>query len=191
MKLGIRKKLKMLKALINLLRFRLRIIFLGFDYANQLIKCVDKTSLTQILQRYGAKIGEDCDIETGLIFHNCKDYSNLIIGNNCHIGKNCFFDLRGKVKIEDNVVVSMQTTFITHQDLNKSDLRSIFPASKNNICIANNTYIGANATILQGVTISQYTIIAAGAVVNRNVEAYTIFGGVPAKFIKSLEHINQ
>jgi acetyltransferase-like isoleucine patch superfamily enzyme len=152
---------------------------------------VDKTSITKILQQYGAKIGEDCDIETGLTFHNCKDYSNLIIGNNCHIGKNCCFDLRGKVKIEDNVVVSMQTTFITHQDMNKSDLRSIFPPSNHNIYVGCNTYIGANATILQGVTISHYTIIAAGAVVNKNVEPYTMVGGVPAKIIKSLEHLNQ
>ena len=49
-----------------------------------------------------------------------------------------------------------------------------------------NVWVGSNATILQGVTIGDNAIIAAGAVVTKNVAANTIVGGVPAKFIKSI-----
>jgi len=48
-------------------------------------------------------------------------------------------------------------------------------------------WIGANATICQGVEIGDGAVIAAGAVVNKNVEKNTVVGGVPAKFIKNIE----
>lgn len=50
-----------------------------------------------------------------------------------------------------------------------------------------NVWIGAHATVLQGVTIGDNAIIAAGAVVTKDVPANAIVGGVPAKFIKSIE----
>lgn len=191
MKTGLRlqRKYRLLYAYFNLFRFWLRKKIIGFDVANQLIQSVDKISLKVILNRYGATIGRYCDIDTGLIFHNCKDYSNLRIGNNCHIGKDCFFDLRGKVTLEDNVVVSMQTTFITHQDMNKSGLSSVYPATSDDIVVEENVYIGTNAVILQGVTINKYAFVAAGAVVTKNVDQYALVGGVPAKVIKDLKMV--
>mgnify|MGYP000493205454 FL=1 len=53
--------------------------------------------------------------------------------------------------------------------------------------IGNDVWIGSNATILPGVTIGDGAIVAAGAVVNKDVEAMTVVGGVPAKFIKQVE----
>ena len=52
--------------------------------------------------------------------------------------------------------------------------------------LGRNVWVGSNATILQGVTIGDNAIIAAGAVVTKNVAANTVVGGVPAKFIKSI-----
>ncbi len=184
--LGLFRKLRVVYANINLFRFWWRMTFLGFDVANQFIQRVDKVSLKLVLCKNGATIGQNCDIETGLVFHNCKNYKNLIIGNNCHIGKNCFFDLRGKVIIGDNVVVSMHCTFITHQDMNKSPLRQLYPATFSNIIIKNNSYLGVNSTILQGVTVGRSCIVAAGAVVKSDVKELSLVGGVPAKFIKKL-----
>lgn len=184
--LGLSVKLRFLLAKYCVLRFWLYKKFLGFDVANHFITTVDKISLKLILQKNGAQIGHNCDIETGLTFHNCQDYSNLIIGNNCHIGMSCFFDLRGKVIIEDNVVVSMKVTFITHQDLSKSDLSILFPATSCNINVKHNCYIGAGALILKGINIGESSIVAAGAVLVNNVEPYSIVGGVPARKISSI-----
>lgn len=77
--LGLYHKYRMLHAYINLVRFGLKKNLLGFDVANLFLQRVDKYSLLLIIRKYGAKIGESCKIETGLIFHNCKDYSNHII----------------------------------------------------------------------------------------------------------------
>ena len=61
------------------------------------------------------------------------------------------------------------------------DRKTTYPAP---IVLGKNVWIGSNATILQGVTIGDNAIVAAGAVVTKDVEANTIVGGVPAKFIR-------
>lgn len=170
----------------NIIVFYLRRKIFGFDNANLMLNRIDKNSLKEILIRNGAEIGDNSDIETGITFHNCTDYKNLIIGSNCHIGKNCFFDLRGKIIIEDNVVISMKSTFITHLDLNKSELCRYYPAKTGNLIIKKNAYVGANSTILMSVTLNEGSFIAAGSVVTKDVDAYTVVGGVPAKIIKKL-----
>ncbi len=186
MGLGFWKRIRIINTYFNLLKFQLYKSILGFDVANQFIQQVDKISLQLILKKNGAKIGKNCDIETGLIFHNCNDYSNLIIGNNCHIGKNCFFDLRNKIEIRDNVVISMQTTFITHIDMSKSELSRKYSQDSKEIVINSNVYVGARATILMGANIGENSFIAAGSLVNKNVEPYSMVGGVPAKLIKKI-----
>ncbi len=180
------RKYRTVYAYINLFRFWMRNLFIGFDVANQFTQRVDKISLQLILKQNGASIGKNCDIETGLVFHNCKDYSNLTIGNNCHIGKYCFFDLRDKIVINNNVVISMQCTFITHVDMSKSPLSKTFPAKQEKVIIEDNCYIGANATILMGIKLEEGSFVAAKSLVNININRKTMFGGVPVKFIKEI-----
>lgn len=184
--LGVYRKYRLLYAYYNLFRFWVRKVLIGFDVANLFIQRVDKVSIKLILKRNGAQIGEGCDIETGLIFHNCKDYSNLIIGNNCHIGKNCFFDLRDQVIIGNNIVISMQCTFITHIDMTKSILTIKFKAEKNKIVIKDNSYIGTNCTILKGVVLYKNSFVAAKSLVIKDVLRNTMQGGIPAKFLKDI-----
>jgi acetyltransferase-like isoleucine patch superfamily enzyme len=185
--LGIYRRYRVLFSYYNLFRFTLRKIFIGFDVANQFIQRVDKQSLQLILKKNGATIGYNCDIETGLVFHNCDNFSNLVIGNNCHIGKHCLFDLRDKIEIEDNVVISMQTALITHQDLSNSELSVQYPASAARIYIGANSYIGSGTILLKGTDVGRFSIIAAKSLVTKNVPSFTLVGGVPAKFIKTLK----
>lgn len=182
--LGILIKYRVLIAYINLIRFNLRKYLIGFDCANMFLQRTDKISILLILKANGAKIGSNCDLETGLIFHNCKNYSNLIIGNNCHIGKNCFFDLRDEIIIEHNVVISMQCTLITHMDISKSDLSKQYPSISKKIVLRNNSYIGARTTVLMGVEVGEGSIMGASSLVNKSIKSNSIYGGIPAKKIK-------
>ena len=184
--LGLFRKYRILISYINLFRFNLRKYFIGFDYANNFIRRVDKYSIQLILKKNGAIIGKNCDIETGLTFHNCKSYSNLIIGNNCHIGKDCFFDLRDRVEIGNNVVISMLCNFITHIDMNKSELSIKYPATRSKIKIKDHTYVGANVTILMGITLNENVFVGANSLIKDDVEKYTMVGGVPTKVIRKL-----
>lgn len=171
---------------ISIIRFFTKKFFWGFNNANQYLARIDKKAIIPLLRKNGASIGINCDIETGIIFHNCQNYKNLIIGNNCHIGKNCFFDLRDKVIIYDNVVVSMQVTFITHIDMSKSELSKIYAKQQKEIVVRSNTYIGANATLLMGVEAGDGCFIAAASLVKENVPPRTVVGGIPSKLIKKL-----
>lgn len=158
----------------------------GFQNAALQFKVLHKASVIPVLKANGAKIGDNCDIETGLTFHNCKTFCNLIIGNNCHIGKNCFIDLKNKVEIGNNVVISMLVSFITHVDVGSSSHKEEFPSTHLPIIIENNVYIGTGATVLMGVKIEAHAFITAGAIVNNIVETSTMVGGVPAKVIRRL-----
>lgn len=186
-KIAPRLLIRKIIAVIQSVRFSMLKLFFGSGYAMDFLKTIDKISLVYILKKNGAKIGVNSEIESGLTVNNCKNFLNLIIGNNVHIGKNCFFDLKEKIIIEDNVTVSMQCTFITHIDLGKSELSKVYPKKKGGIIIGKNTYIGANATILMNVVCGMNCIVAAGSVVTKSINADTFAGGVPAKPIKKLD----
>jgi len=188
MKTGLKlyKRYRKFLAYINVFRFWFRKSFIGFDSANQFLQRIDKISTHLILVNNGAKIGINCDIESGLIFHNCKNYNNLIIGDNCHIGKNCFFDLKDKIEIGNNVVISMQCTFITHIHTGSSQLANSYPPESEPIVIRENCYLGVHTTILKNIILNKSAFIAAGSIVTKDVAEKTMVGGIPAKLIKTL-----
>lgn len=111
-------------------------------------------------------------------------------GENIHIGKNvfvnhaCTFMDRGGITIEDNVLIGPKANLITtNHPINPSERRATISQP---IVIKKGAWIGVGATILPGVTIGENSIVAAGAVVSKDVPDNTIVGGIPAKFIKSI-----
>jgi len=187
MGIGILNKINKLYIKCALLNFSIREFFFGFENANRQLRSIDKRAIIPLLRTYGAKVGENCDIESFLIFHNCKDYKNLSIGNNCHIGKDVFFDLKAPIVMEDSVTISMRVTILTHLDVGKSPIKEYgFPRLHSKVVFKKGCYIGANATILQGITIGECAIVGVGAVVTKDVPSFTIVGGVPAKIIKKI-----
>ena len=178
----LRDSLKQLIGLLALLNFVLRKIFFGFENACNYLKKVSSTSLLFVLKSQGAKIGDNTDIGAGISFHNCKDFSNFEVGSNTHIGKNSFFDLREKVIISNNVVISMNCSFITHLDASKSGLSRVIPAEARPIKVCKDTYIGEGCSILMGVKIGGGSIIGAKSLVKDNVDDFTMVAGVPSVF---------
>ena len=111
-------------------------------------------------------------------------------GENIHIGKNvfvnhaCTFMDRGGITVEDNVLIGPKVNLITtNHPINPSERRATISQP---IVIKKGAWIGVAATILPGVTIGENSIVAAGAVVSKDVPDNTIVGGIPAKFIKSI-----
>lgn len=109
---------------------------------------------------------------------------NIHIGNNVFINAGCHFQDHGGITIGDGCQIGHNVVFATLNHCQKPELRATTIPSPINL--GRNVWIGSNATILGGVTIGDNAIIAAGAVVNKNVKANTIVGGVPAKYIKDI-----
>lgn len=112
---------------------------------------------------------------------------NISIGD--HVTINHFVSIVSKtenVTIGDNVRISMGTKIIaTGLNTNAIEGETRTHESKP-IDIANDVWIGANSVITAGVNIGKGAVIAAGSVVNKDVAAFTVVGGVPAKKIKDL-----
>lgn len=130
-----------------------------------------------ILRRAKMKIGKGT-----FVMKKCyiMEPGRIAIGNHSHINRGCMLDGRGGIKIGDSVSVSYQVSIITgSHDKDARDFRE----KDLPIEIGDYAWIGANATILQNVTIGRGAVVCAGAVVVNDVPDYAIVGGVPAKVI--------
>ena len=111
---------------------------------------------------------------------------DVTIGDNTRIGIHC--TLIGPVCIGNNVNLAqgITVTALNHNfaDTNRRiDEQGI---STNPVVIGDDVWIGANAVILPGVTIGRHVVVAAGAVVTKDVPSYCVVAGVPAKVIKEV-----
>ncbi|MNK21083.1 putative acetyltransferase [compost metagenome] len=107
---------------------------------------------------------------------------NIKIGKNVFINFDCTFLALGGISIEDDFQIGPKVSLITENHPLAPDKRKGLIGKS--IHIKNNAWIGANVTILPGVTIGENSVVAAGAVVSKDVPDNSVVGGVPAKFIK-------
>ncbi len=113
------------------------------------------------------------------------DYGqNIKVGKNVFINSGCCFQDQGGIEIGDNVLVGQQVVIATlNHDLAPQKRGNMLPAP---VKIGNGVWIGAHATILSGVTVGDGAVIAAGAVVTKDVPENTVVGGVPARILKTI-----
>ena len=130
-------------------------------------------------------IGKPVDEGFGLFppfYTDCG--KNITIGKNVFINMGCKFQDQGGIFIGDGALIGHNVVLATlNHAKSPQDRSSMLPAP---IHICKNVWIGANATVLPGVTIGDGAIVAAGAVVTRDIPENTIVGGVPAKVIRTI-----
>ena len=130
-------------------------------------------------------IGKEIDASTIIFVPFYTNFGRFItIGKNVFINHACSFLDMGGITIEDNVLIGPKVNLITeNHPLNPNDRKTLICKP---IAIKRNAWIGAAATILPGVTIGENAVVAAGAVVSKNVADNTIVGGIPAKIINEI-----
>lgn len=118
----------------------------------------------------GAKIGTNCNI-------NCHTFieNDVSIGNNVTVKSGVY--LWNGLRIDDNVFVGPNVTFTN----DKFPRSKQYPSEFQNTFLQTGCSLGANATILGGITIGKYSIIAAGSVVTKDVPEFALVKGNPAR----------
>lgn len=110
---------------------------------------------------------------------------NIRVGRNVFINHACEFMDRGGITLEDDVLIGPKVNLITiSHPLDPTTRRSMYCAP---IIIKKGAWLGAAVTVMPGVTIGKNSVVAAGAVVTRNVPDNTVVGGIPARVIKHID----
>ena len=134
--------------------------------------------------------GDDVKIETNCSIFAREPESNgtLMIQNGSRIGDYTIIDLVHDVVIGKDVAIGPNCTIYTHDHVYTD---KNVPAWKGGlvskpVVIEDGAWIGSGVTILPGVTVGKRAVVAAGSVVTKNIESESIYGGIPAKFIKTI-----
>ncbi|MFT3678630.1 MAG: sugar O-acetyltransferase [Ferruginibacter sp.] len=135
-----------------------------------------------LAQITGSEIDETVAVFTPFYINYGK---HTKIGKNVFINFDCVFLDLGGITIEDNVLIAPKVSLLSEgHPISPNERHSLIPGC---IHIRKNAWIGAGATILPGVTVGENAIVAAGAVVSKDVPADTIVAGIPAKVTKSIK----
>ncbi len=140
----------------------------------------------QIREIMGRLTGKKVDESFRLFPPFYTDFGkNITIGRDVFINSGCHFQDQGGITIGDGSLIGHNVVLATiNHDLTPLNNRENHYAP---IVIEEHVWIGSNATILPGVTIGRWAVVAAGAVVTKDVEEYTVVGGVPAKEIRKVK----
>jgi acetyltransferase-like isoleucine patch superfamily enzyme len=140
----------------------------------------------EIRTLFSKLIGKPVDESFGLFppfYTDCG--KNITIGKHVFINSGCRFQDQGGITIGDGALIGHNVVLATlNHDFAPEKRNTIHPAP---IVIGKNVWIGTSATLVPGVTVGDNAVIAAGAVVTKDVPANTIAGGVPAKVIRQIE----
>jgi galactoside O-acetyltransferase len=166
----------------DLAREQLETLELLYEY--NATRPTEQKKREELLSKMFAEIGENCYIEPPL-------HANWA-GKNVHFGKNVYANFNLTLVDDTHIYVGDYTMFAPNVVVTTAghpidpELRERVYQFNLPVHIGRNVWIGAGAVILPGITIGDNSVIAAGAVVTKDIPANVVAGGVPAKVIKEI-----
>ncbi|WP_020007987.1 acyltransferase [Salinicoccus albus] len=117
--------------------------------------------------------------------------NNIYIGDNVYIAKGTWLNCNGGMHIGNEVLIAPYVTISTQQHTYKNNSYRFGESMNGKVVIEDGSWITSHCSVKQGVNIGKGSLVAANSSVIKDVDAYTVVGGVPAKFIKSLSNNNE
>lgn len=176
------------KRLFLLLKSIIYFLILKFTYGSSSRIC--------LINSIKGKLSIDLDSESylevgkflmsaGPLYIKCCSNARCYIGNNVFFNHNCSITCQDMISIGDNCNIANNVVIVDH-DHKIGKFGVIEGFNTKPVAIGKNVWIGANSTILKGSIVGDGAVIASGAVVKGVVPPYEVWGGVPAKKIRSL-----
>jgi maltose O-acetyltransferase len=141
------------------------------------------------LRLLGARVGRRTILHDLRFFNLYRTgLRGLVIGEDCFVGDECLFDLAEAISLGRQVTFAERVLVLTHMNVGYADhpLQAHFPPIAKPVRVEDGAFLGANVTVLAGVTIGQGAFVAAGSVVTSDVPAWTLVAGVPAKPVRRI-----
>jgi len=130
------------------------------------------------------RIGSNVIVKEGVKICPCNEQASVTIGHNTTIGYHTFLFASASISIGNNCQIAPFVYFVdSDHGIAKDQLMNQQPNITEPIVVGNDVWIATGAKILKGVTIHDGAVIAAGAVVKDDVQAYEIVGGIPARHL--------
>jgi len=143
------------------------------------------------LSKKGVQLGNNVSIHSNSIIDCTGVIRNIgegiAIGNNVGFSPNCFIQVRGSISIGNNVIFGPGVKIFSESH-NFSDVNKFINEqgeTRKGVIIEDGVWIGADVTVLDGVTIGKNSIIAAKSLVNKDIPDYSIVAGIPVKIIRN------
>jgi len=163
------------KAVVRLQNITLDMVIMVFRWVSH----IPFHSIRKLCYKFaGVKIGNGSTIHMWCSFF---DPRNITIGQDTIIGDHAFLDGRDKITIGNHVDIASNVMIYNSQhDIDGVDFKAITRP----VIIKDYAFVGPRSIILPGVTVGKGAVIAAGAVVTKNVSDFAVVGGIPATFIR-------
>ena len=142
------------------------------------------------LRLLGARVGGRTILHDVRFFNLYRTgLPGLAIGDECFVGDECLFDLAEAITLGRQVTLAERVLVLTHMNVGYADhpLQASFPPLARPVRIEDGAFLGANVTVLAGVTIGSCAFVAAGSVVTADVAPRTLVAGVPARRIRDID----
>lgn len=137
-----------------------------------------------LLKLFGARVGKGLVIKTKV---RIKNPWRLQVGENCWIGESVWIDNLDNVVLGNNVCISQGAMLLTG---NHDYTVSSFPYRLGQIILEDGVWIGAQSIVCPGITCKSHSILTVNSVASKNLEAWGIYAGNPATFVRERKMLN-
>lgn len=130
------------------------------------------------------KSGRDFQVSASVILLNLE---NVSVGNSVYLAPGVIINAIDFVSLGDEVMIGFNSVIVSGNHTHQGNSFRYGLSAKSPIDVGAGSWVGANTTLLAGAIVGQCAVLAANSALTKRIPDYTVYGGVPARFIKELK----